>query len=191
MTDHTERWLPVRGFESFYEVSSLGRVRSTERTVTSRNRWGPIVKRLHSKVLAPVTDSTYGYLTVGLSREGRHKPYKVHRLVCEAFLGPRPDGMDTLHGPGGRQDNSLTNLRYGTRAENELDKIRDGAFNHGGGEKTQGEKNGNSKLTAALVTELRQRYASGERQADLARGFDVTQATISQVVKRQTWKHVP
>ena len=160
------------------------------RVAVSRNRWGPILKHLDGKVLNQMIDD-YGYSTVSMSRNGSQKPYRVHRLVGEAFLGPRQPGQDTRHGPNGLRDNSVQNLRYGTRAENEQDKVRDGTFNHGGGEATAGEKNGNARLTEPLVTEIRKRHAAGQRQKDLASAFGVTQATISQVVTRKTWKHLP
>jgi hypothetical protein len=61
-----------------------------------------------------------GYLHVTIG--GR--PVAVHVLVTEAFIGPCPPGMERLHGLGGQQDNSVTNLRFGTHQENEQDKTR-------------------------------------------------------------------
>lgn len=43
----------------------------------------------------------------------------IHQIVLEAFCGPCPDGMEVLHGNGIRTDNRLSNLRYGTRSEND------------------------------------------------------------------------
>jgi hypothetical protein len=48
----------------------------------------------------------------------------VHHLVTDEWLGKCPAGMERLHGPGGQQDNSVTNLRFGTHQENEQDKAR-------------------------------------------------------------------
>lgn len=55
---------------------------------------------------------------------------KIHRLVANSFLGPRPAGLDTLHIDGDKTNNAVTNLRYGTRSENELDKVRHGTHHH-------------------------------------------------------------
>lgn len=190
MDESTERWLPIKGFEGSYEVSSLARVRSLDRIVMSRNRWGPITKHLKGKILAQHADD-YGYLVVTLRREGKKpRPYRVHRLVGEAFLGPRPAGMDTRHGPAGQHANSVTDICYGTRAENEQDKIRDGAFNHGGGILI-GERHGRAKLTDELVIKMRQRRTAGETQAALALAYGVTQANVSRIIRRETWTHVP
>ncbi len=186
MIDPTERWLPVPRFEGMYEVSNQGRVRSLDRTTTSRNRWGPIVKNLRGKILAQQTDN-YGYLVVTLYNNGRFRPYRVHRLVGDAFLGTRPSGMDTLHGLEGRSINAVRNLRYGTRAENERDKIRDGTFRHGADGRA-GEESPHHKLTWAIVREIRRRHATGERNCDLAREFEANPATISAIANNRQWK---
>ncbi len=185
MEESTERWLSVKGFEDAYEVSSLGQVRSLDRVVLSNNRWGPINKHLRGKILMQRVDD-YGYLVVMLSRNGKQRPYRVHRLVGEAFFGPRPQGMDTLHGPEGRLVNTIKNLRYGTRAENEQDKIRDGTFRHGGGH--TGEESSHHKLTWVIVREIRRRHAAGERNSDLAREFGTSSTTIYCIVRNKQWK---
>ncbi len=50
--------------------------------------------------------------------EGKRKPAYVHHLVALAFLGPRPDGAEVLHGAAGSSSNASSNLRYGTPDEN-------------------------------------------------------------------------
>lgn len=49
-----------------------------------------------------------------------------HRLVAAAFLGPRPKGVVTRHGEGGKLDNSIGNLCYGTQRQNIQDAIDEG-----------------------------------------------------------------
>lgn len=65
------------------------------------------------------------YLEVHIPYTGTGMTH-VHVLVAAAFLGPRPDGMDIRHGPGGRLDNSPENLCYGTRKDNVQDSVTDG-----------------------------------------------------------------
>jgi NUMOD4 motif/HNH endonuclease len=164
----TERWLPVAGYEGLYEVSDLGRV---------RNRHGRILKPLKTQ---------RGYLSVKLpiTRGGPVRRYMIHRLVGEAFLGPLPSGMQTRHGPGGKRDNRLVNLSYGTPIENQSDRVRDGT-RHRGSAITM------AKLTEAVVIECRRRYAAGEFQDVLAREFGVSQQTLSKAIRGVTWRHVP
>lgn len=175
-----EEWRPAYKFPG-YEVSSFGAVRSVPRvTRHEHHRQG--------KVLSQQVDN-YGYRTVTLQLEGRNpRPYRVHRLVADAFLGPRPAWADTRHGPGGRQDNRAVNLSYGTRTDNENDKKRDGTFNHGGS--PCGETNQNAKLVEQDVIYIRQAYAQGTTQTALAEIYGVKQATVSQIVRGKTWRHL-
>lgn len=115
MPDDTtvERWLPVVDWEDLYHVNDLGQVWSTYR---SRNK--------------KLSLSKNGYLYVGLSRKGVTQCKWIHTLVIQAFIGPPPLGMECLHGPGGKLDNRLSNLSYGTHSQNNLDKQRDGTDNH-------------------------------------------------------------
>ena len=116
-----EQWKPVHGYEGIYEVSSHGRVRSLDRTVT---RSGGQVRR-KGKVLR-ATLNPGGYPVVSLYRQGRPKNRYVHALVAEAFFGTRPKGMEVCHNDGDPTNNHLDNLRYGTSSDNELDKVRHG-----------------------------------------------------------------
>lgn len=49
---------------------------------------------------------------------GKRKPAYVHHLVALAFLGPRPEGAEVLHGIKGSGCNAADNLRYGSPDEN-------------------------------------------------------------------------
>jgi hypothetical protein len=179
----TEHWTPVTGYEGLYEVSDQGQVRSLKRLVRyidGRLRTFP------SCVLAQYTSgSTRGYPFITLSRDNRQYPRPVHRLVLEAFQGACPEGMEALHGPGGKTDASLTNLRWGTRAENTgPDRVRDGQSN-------RGEKSGLAKLTWTQVCEIRERVAAGETQTAVARELGVSFQNVSMIVHRKTWRHPP
>ena len=106
MTAPNETWKPVPGYEMKYHVSDLGRVRSLPRWDGRRNMSG--------KVLSP-GGSKSGHETVAL---GKGNSKTVHSLVLLAFIGPRPEGADILHGNHVPWDNRLCNIRYGTRSEN-------------------------------------------------------------------------
>lgn len=103
----TEVWLSVPGF-SGYEVSNNGRVRRGSRMLRLR-RLGP-------------------YLAVNLRHDGVIKTRRVHQLVAEAFHGPRPPGMECLHGPLGALVNTPENLSWGNRRQNVHDMRRDGTM---------------------------------------------------------------
>lgn len=114
-----ESWRPVVGWEGFYEVSSLGRVRRI---------FLPPYEGF--RVLRPHPDR-HGYPSVGLSRPGA-KPMrpKVHKLVAESFIGPRPSGLEICHNDGDKTNARASNLRYDTHLANEQDKRLHGTHQH-------------------------------------------------------------
>lgn len=117
-----EEWRPVLGYEGGYEVSSLGRVRSLDRTVTrrdcSRHTYrGRVLKQKFQ----------HYYFRIGLTKRGVTTSFCVHRLVCEAFHGPRPTSTSVVrHLNGEHTDNRPENLTWGTCAENTADMVRHG-----------------------------------------------------------------
>ena len=117
----SETWLPVVGWEGFYEVSDMGNVRSVARVIQRSTAPQYVRERV---LRAPA--GTHGYPRVNLSRNGAPRQFLVHRLVLEAFVGLPPDGLEALHGNGVRSDCRLSNLRWGTSAENKADTIRHG-----------------------------------------------------------------
>jgi len=125
-----EHWLPVVGFEDFYEVSSLGNVRSMDRLVNSV-RGKPHVRP--GRIMSQVTVRS-GHKRVRLVVNGRILYTGVHRVVLEAFVGPAPVGTICRHLNGVPSDNRLDNLAWGTHSENVLDQVRHGV--HRGVRKT-------------------------------------------------------
>ena len=170
-----EVWLPVPGWEGLYDVSDLGRVRSLDRTdCRGRQVTGRILKQCY--------DSD-GYPIVGLCRDGTTLTQKVHCLVAAAFIGPRPEGLQVLHGSKSRTDNRACNLSYGTPKQNTGDRLRDGTYGIGA-------QNGNAKLTEADVCVIRARLATGETQQSIANAFGVVQVTVSDIKLGKKWAHV-
>jgi hypothetical protein len=113
-----ERWLPVVGYEGLYEVSDWGNVRSLDR-ISRRGR------TLRGRPLAQ-TKCIYGYLSASLLKNGERKLVKIHKLVLEAFVCPRPEGMEVCHNNGHGADNRLSNLRWDTHASNNRDRVKHG-----------------------------------------------------------------
>jgi hypothetical protein len=109
-----ERWRPVRGFEESHEVSDQGRVRSIPRTILRSD--GKTMK-VSGKVLTQHLQ-TRGttYRTVHLQTRECDRNALVQVLVLEAFIGPRPEGMLTLHKNGDSLDNMLSNLKWDTQS---------------------------------------------------------------------------
>lgn len=152
----SERWLPVVGYEGLYQVSDLGNVKSRYRTL----------KR---------SLTARGYFAVGLYRKNVMTNRFVHVLVLEAFVGPKPPGMQCCHGNNLRNDNRLWNLRWDTSKANQADRIAHGTM-------LAGESAPNAKLTNAQAQEIRREYKHGNGCA-LARQFGVSQTTVWHIVQ--------
>lgn len=112
------RWAPIPSYEAMYEISEHGEVRSLARVINGQ----PI----RSRILATSINSR-GYRRVGLSRNGSKKTFEIHVLVMRAFVGVAPAGMEVCHVDGDSLNNDLGNLRYGTRSDNALDRVRHGS----------------------------------------------------------------
>jgi|SRR6516165_2009122 len=122
----SERWQPVTGYEGSYEVSDRGRVRSIGRTIPHRKTK---MRTLPTRILSQKMTGRNGrlYPTVELrSADHRRHPYKVHRLILEAFIGPRPENHQACHANDDPTDNRLENLRWDTRSANIYDAVRNG-----------------------------------------------------------------
>lgn len=172
-----EVWKPVVGFEGLYEVSNLGRVRSLDRVLHSGGAVRGYPRRVRGRILKPQQHPA-GYLHVGLGQAGSRI---IGPLVLAAFRGPRPsDRHEACHNNGRKHDNVLTNLRWGTEAENAQDKVAHGTS-------PRGENNGCAKLTEADVLAIR---ASSAGRQSLAATYDVHAKHIDRIRRGTRWAHV-
>lgn len=119
----TEVWKPVVGYEGWYEVSSQGRVKSLERVFARGAVQQERIMRAHIQRGA---DGKAGRVTAALCVAGKPRTHLVHHLVLEAFVGPRPDGLEACHWDGDAANNAVENLRWDTHVANEQDKKRHG-----------------------------------------------------------------
>lgn len=177
-------WKPIPGYETSYEASSTGQIRSLERIVTyTRNDLRCVERRYPSKVLKPGLNSR-GYEIVTLcDTDNRHHTRAVHRLVLETFIGLKQPGQECRHLDGNIRNNALTNLCWGTSAENMADKIAHGTW-------VRGSRVGNSRLTEAQVREIKMRLAQKEPHASIALDYGVKTVTISAISAGRNWSWV-
>lgn len=169
-----EEWRPVVGFEGFYEVSNRGNVRSLCNYRPAFN--GRLMKLWKG-------NKNYRYVTFRMRPEDtKRKTFAVHRLVLDAFVGPRPAGKEAAHWNGDPTDNRVENLRWASSKENHADRIRHGRT-------TKGEDNHCAKLDRGCVKTIRKLrgLVSGY---ELARLACVTPSTITDIWEHKIWKHV-
>lgn len=193
-----EEWRSFR--EGEYDASSFGNVR----------RMTPGIATFVGRPLKPNNSST-GYTAVVLNMKSGALRLYTHRVVAEAFFGPCPVGMVVNHRDGNKKNNQLSNLEYITTKANVHHALKtlprhrgptkpvvppkgrqvgDSHWSRRHPEKVaRGEKNG-SKMTEAMVLDIRARVAGGEMQMSLASYYKISVAQVSRIVRRLRWAHV-
>ena len=171
-----EEWRNAVGWEGLYQVSCRGRVKSLGRIVQR----GEVQQPRRERILK--TFLNRGYETTGFNRDGIKKTKTVHTLVCTAFIGPRPDGMEVRHLNGVRNDNRAENLVYGTQSENQADRIPHGTDN-------RGENCPSAKLTVDQVREIRRLLETDILQTEIGAMFGVSKTAISDIKSGDTWRN--
>lgn len=100
-------WKDVKGYEGLYKVSDTGDVLSLERKGTKRG----------DHILSATKDRV-GYKMVGLSKKGRYKKCRVHRLVAEAFIANPNNYKEVNHKDEDKWNCRRENLEWCSRAYN-------------------------------------------------------------------------
>ena len=153
-----ERWLPIPEFEGLYEVSDHGRVR----------RVG-----VRGGLLA-CTVSLPGYPLAQLWKGGKQYSRRVHALVLTAFVAPCPPKHVARHWPDNNKlNNRLDNLSWATPRRNMQDKKYFAVTRPW-------------KLTPKQVKEIRCAVALGEVQRHIARRYNISPCTISDILFGRT-----
>lgn len=180
-----EAWSEIAGYEGLYFISSYGKVKSAERlarythAVTKQELF-----RRKAAILLKQANHTNGYKIVSLSRYGVSVDTSIHRLVAAAFI-PNPNGLPVVnHKDGNKTNNHVGNLEWCTHKENNDHAMQAGLA-------AIGEKTGSAKLRPDLILSIRAKRNTGVYLKKLAAEYGVSTCTISQICRRETWRHIP
>lgn len=106
--EEVERWADIAGYEGLYMVSTWGRVKSLERKVWDNRGY---YKTVPERILKPSKVGD-GYLRLFLCKDGKKEGYKVHRLVCKAFIS-NPQNLPCInHKDEDKLNNHKDNLEW-------------------------------------------------------------------------------
>lgn len=147
---------------------------------------GHIYSTMRGKLrrLKPKSHSS-GYYQVMLVINGIKTYRYIHRLVLETWTGKCPEGHQCDHKNGNKKDNRLVNLHWVTRKQN-MQLIAE----QKGKNWNKGSNHPHARFTEKDILKIRQLYAEGMKQQEIAELFGVRQNYISLIVNYKIWKHV-
>jgi hypothetical protein len=171
-------WYYVPNTRDAYCVGSDGSVWS--RYVSGGRGKGMVIGDNWRKLL-PGPDGG-GYAQYILRFNDRLKAVKGHRLVAEAFIGPRPPGLEVCHEDNNRQNNHACNLRYDTESGNQRDRLKHGTH-------LRGSHNPSAVLNEDLADQIRAEYANDVSctYKQLGEKYGVSRACIGRVIRNRTY----
>lgn len=174
-----ETWKTIENTNCVYEVSNLGRVRSTDHL--AKNRWKPIERK--GKVLKAPTNA-YGYPIVSIRVGKKPTTQTVHRLVAAAFLPPPATKMEVNHKDGDKTNNRASNLEWSDRESNMRHASEQNLM------RTQKQRKAcilRSKINLEVAEEIRKAVKNGLSQDKAAKQFGTHQPTVSKIVRNLIW----
>ena len=160
------RKVTVAPYEELYEISNLGNVR-----------------RVNGKLLKPHPRNKYGHMCVDLWHKNARKTCFVHRLVALAFLGEPESGIyEVRHLDGNPANNTQSNLKWGTSAENTADCRAHGTM-------PIGDKHKNTKIPDWGIKHIFALRARGWTHQQIGKVFGVHRVHIGDILNGSKRAH--
>ena len=168
----TIEYRPIPGFPG-YRIGSDGSMWTCKNSrYPLRSTW----RRMYFK------PDQGGYYTVSLWRNNARTNKRLHVLVLECFVCPRPLGMLALHKNDSPLDNRLENLYWGTYAENGRDATRNARCRIG-------ISHPQCKVPEETAHLIRSRAAQGESHTTIAADFHISRTTVGNIVHGRTRRY--
>jgi NUMOD4 motif-containing protein len=171
-----EIWKLVNGYEGYYEVSNLGKVKSCAKCWTYGKKKESILKPSY-------VDGHYDSVTFCV--DGIKKYRTVHKLVAEHFCDNPNNYPVVNHLDSDIYNNMASNLEWTTSSGNSIH-----GYEHGRRIGMKGEKHGMRKITESQAKELINRRNKGETITELSKYFNISIAQASRIANGKRWAHI-
>lgn len=152
-----------------YSADLHGRIWSTARNY----RNGP-------RPVSEVVEKSRGYSTIVLHVRRQRLHTTTHKVVAEAWLGPRPEGLEVRHMDGSRTQSAPWNLRYGTKQDNATDMILAGR-----------RYQLNRVLSDDQVVAIKADFAAGMQATEAGRKYGISTSAACKVKNGHSYGPLP
>ena len=163
-----EIWREVVGYEDFYKISNLGRIKSIERLVKNKNGYRSVSEKILKQSLG-----TSGYNIIML----KGKPMSIHKIVATTFLNHKPCGFLEVvdHIDNNKLNNKVDNLQLLSNRQNSIKTVRGkskypGIYMH---------KASNKWISRILIGEKRYYLGSFNNEEDAALAYKIKLNSIN------------
>ena len=166
----SEVWKSVNNYEGLYEISNLGKVKSV---------------KFYKHLIRKSSINFNGYCILGLTKKGKYKSFRVHRLVAQAFLGLdiSDSKVYACHINDIKNDNRAENLFLGSHNDNIQDAVKKGRIG-------KYENHSRAKLKNEDIPKIMELLKQKVKQSKIAKQFNVCSHVISNIKTGRSWKGI-
>lgn len=166
-----EKFKSIKEYESYYEISNYGRVRSLYGRYKNCEFKKPYVRN-------------DGYVVINLVKDKKQKTFYIHKLVAEYFVeNNNCKNTEVNHIDGNKQNNLYSNLEWCSSGENKLHAYNNGLTK-------RGSDRPSSKLSEDDVKKIPQLIKDGYSIKEISIKFGVSTTSIHHVLKGRNFRYL-
>ena len=114
----------IDGYEGYYQVSNLGRVKSIDRKIEYKRHKNKTTMKIRKSKILNLVKTKNGYIRAPLSKKCKTKLHFVHRLVAQAFIPNTNNLREVNHIDCNKENNCVDNLEWVSSKENKIHAIK-------------------------------------------------------------------